>query len=363
MSVKVIFITIVGFLTTYFLLIRSLIIYKIRFKGRDASILLDLIKKEGKLFIIEEEMGDDVLPKVFTSVCKIGGVIMYFRIEERILQAGFSGTDSVVVATLLRSKVDELKSLIKKSEKKVEDIPIYILQPWDSQKIGIIKRDEICPEPFVTYDDINEDVDLVVKGKKNQTGMVFYGPAGNGKSFYIRYLSIKYKLPIYIVSLMPDTDNHSLIKMFGYIHGPAIVLFEDFDNYYKGRKCQLENPKFTFNTILNVIDGVYSIHDRIIFCMTANEINNIDFALRSRPSRFRFIKHVGNPNELTRVNMLVKYANHDDILNNTKGFSLDMLLLIRDRLSSGISFPKALEEIKQYKIDVQEAEKENKEKK
>jgi hypothetical protein len=52
------------------------------------------------------------------------------------------------------------------------------------------------------------------------------------------------------------------MAMFSQITPNSIVLFEDFDNYFNGRECILGSGntgiRFTFDIILNGLDGVYN---------------------------------------------------------------------------------------------------------
>jgi ATP-dependent 26S proteasome regulatory subunit len=83
--------------------------------------------------------------------------------------------------------------------------------------------------------------------------------------------------------------------MFGHLKGPALAVLEDFDNYFHGRMPVDKKMKMSFDVLLNVVDGLYSTHKGIVFCMTANDIKHIDDALLCRPSRFQFVQEVGLP--------------------------------------------------------------------
>jgi len=103
-----------------------------------------------------------------------------------------------------------------------------------------------------------------------------------------------------IFTLNPDWTNHDLLLLFAQIPKKCIVLFEDFDNYFDGRKCILgggENKqiKFTFDIILNGLDGVYNTYENVVFIMTVNDISKVDDALKNRPSRFKFTREFNNP--------------------------------------------------------------------
>jgi hypothetical protein len=145
------------------------------------------------------------------------------------------------------------------------------------------------------------------------------------------------------VAFIPDFDNHRLIKMFSDLKGPAIVLFEDFDSYFKGRDCLLTGARFTFDAILNILDGVFATPNQLIFFLTANEFKDIDGSLSRRPSRFKFVREIPNPEFQIRESILgsKSYA------LATAGLSLDDLLFIQETMGRGEPFDFALGNVKE----------------
>ena len=122
---------------------------------------------------------------------------------------------------------------------------------------------------------------------------------------------------------------------------------EDFDNYFEGRRCTLPGSKFSFDTILNVLDGCFTEYSELVFFMTANDLNKIDPAIRKRPSRFKFVENIGNPNEQTRM----KIFNNSHLVKSTKGLNLDALLHIKDEIINGTYWTEALARAKEIFTD------------
>ena len=143
----------------------------------------------------------------------------------------------------------------------------------------------------------------------------------------MRYFACKYKLPIYLVSFSPTMDNHEVIKMFSYLEGPALVLMEDFDGYFKGRECQLQEPRFTFDAVLNVLDGTYASMEGIVLIMTCNNLDDVDPALKNRPGRLRYVIEIPNPSRSIRRKI---FAGCMDAAPDNNRYSLDQLLFLRD---------------------------------
>jgi SpoVK/Ycf46/Vps4 family AAA+-type ATPase len=197
--------------------------------------------------------------------------------------------------------------------------------PYGVDKIGSLK--ETFAPPLVRDDlwrDFEEEVSEVVAEKRRKTSALLYGPPGNGKSHLVKYLATKYRMQVMIFTLNPDWTNHDLLLMFAQIPSKSIVLFEDFDNYFDGRRCTLggdnKSIKFTFDIILNGLDGAYTTHDGVVFIMTVNDIDKVDEALKNRPSRFKFVREFGNP-DLKMRSMLLPPA----VAKKSGGMSLDQI--------------------------------------
>ena len=172
-----------------------------------------------------------------------------------------------------------------------------------------------------SFEDIEADVAKVAKGSLKRTSFLLHGPPGNGKTNFIRQLARKYTLPIYVIYFNPDYNNLDIARMFSEIPRRCIILFEDFDNYFDGRNCTMKNDqvKFTFDSIINALDGVHNDYRGVVFAMTANNIDRIDSSLKCRPSRFKFVREFGNPNRTLRAKIL----GSTELADSTEGMSLD----------------------------------------
>ena len=62
--------------------------------------------------------------------------------------------------------------------------------------------------------------------------------------------------------------------------------------------------KFTFDSLLSVLDGVYNEYNQVFFFMTCNDINKIDVSIKDRPSRMKFVTEITGPNYENRLEIL-----------------------------------------------------------
>jgi ATP-dependent 26S proteasome regulatory subunit len=62
--------------------------------------------------------------------------------------------------------------------------------------------------------------------------------------------------------------------------------------------------KFTFDSLLSVLDGVYNEYNQVVFFMTCNDIDKIDASIKDRPSRMKFVTEITGPNYENRLDIL-----------------------------------------------------------
>ena len=149
------------------------------------------------------------------------------------------------------------------------------------------------------------------KGIPWKKGWLLYGPPGTGKTALIRAFGEDLNLPIFVFDLS-QMSNAEFVKAWNSVRDskPCIVLFEDFDNVFDGRKnvvnrasgsgfpmLEMINQKnkpveanntddfkdgyrdpVSFDTFLNCLDGVES-NDGIFTIITTNHVEKIDEAL------------------------------------------------------------------------------------
>jgi len=325
---RTLFVWIGGSIAGVFLLIRSLFVVSVRLRAQHGIVLFELIGKKGKKFILRTEWYDSDFPKEMSAACFVEGIPMMFHTEERLLRAGYASTDIVVRVTVFRWDFLKLLRVIQENTiSKEDDVNVFLAQAWEAEKIGTIEVPQHVEEPYLVYEkykDIEEDIERVLSGEVERTGVILYGSPGNGKTFLVRYFAMRFRLPVYLVSFTPGYDNHDIIRIFVHIKPPAIILLEDFDTYFDGRECKLQEAKFSFDAILNVLDGIFSASKGIVVCMTVKDIEKVDVALKSRPSRFRFVKHIDVPPDEVRKRILSDEA----LVQETDGLSLDEVLML-----------------------------------
>lgn len=316
-----------GLLSLKFILISH---YRVN-RSIGAPLYKKLISDSTFKFIIEEELVIDKKdPSIFKGVFKINSTFILFDKNERLLTAGWTPKEYIINVYFFRWNANKVIELLNEINHVDKVVNMYAIAPHGSINIGVLD----CNEYNITldkhiYEDIENDVIRVINKEIKKTSAILHGPPGNGKSRFIKYIAQKYELPIYSFYFNPDYTNLDILETFSMIPPKSIVLFEDFDNYFEDRKCIMpnDNIKFTFDVLLNSLDGVYNDYKETIFFMTVNDLNKVSDALKNRPSRFKYVKEFTNPSLELKINLL-----GEELANSTGDISLDQVFKIKDSI-------------------------------
>lgn len=110
-------------------------------------------------------------------------------------------------------------------------------------------------------------------------GTLLYGPAGNGKTAFVRAAAEDLNMPVYVFDLttmLNDELRRCWNKMRS--NAPCIALMEDIDNVFHGRDPADDDIKLGFEALLNCLDGVERA-DGVLLFVTTNCIEHLDPAL------------------------------------------------------------------------------------
>jgi len=305
-----------------------------------------------KLIFAEEIKLEKRAPVDYMALIKFSGYpAFYLTNSERLLNAGWHGKDQVARIICLRWQYKGIQTflsdLVQDKIKSQNKIPVYLITPNFVDEIGKIKTNIISPvQPKEIWYDLDQMTKEVVETKDSKVGFILHGPPGNGKTSFIKYLSEKYNLPIFYITFSPEYDNFSILLMFAQIPPKSLVILEDFDSYFDGRNCVMQNfagssngaggARFTFDTIINSLDGVYTSYDRNVFILTSNNIDKIDDSLKYRPSRFKVVREFPNPNK-----SVIRSFLSESWSNYTHDINYDQLIRLAEFQRQGISFTQA----------------------
>jgi len=297
-----------------------------RLNGDTSKRLIDKIMKEAQWtwVLSGEHVVEPKYPDIFDSLVVLSGTPFYFSRAERLMTAGWKGKEDVSSITFFRWSRKRIDSFLR-DEGAAKAITISALSPNGSDRLGELLAAagaQVYMDPG-TYEDMESEVARVASGELNKTGLLLHGPPGSGKTQFVKYLAKKYSLPINVVYLNAEYCNYDIARMFAEVPRRCIVLLEDFDNYFSGRECSMKHDqvRFTFDSIINALDGIHNDYRGVVFVMTANDISRVDDAIKARPSRFKFVREFGPPSDAVRMKIL------DDkrLVKKTAGMTLDQV--------------------------------------
>ncbi len=114
-------------------------------------------------------------------------------------------------------------------------------------------------------------------------GVLLHGQPGTGKTSLSHALASELGLRLAVVPLADLKSDEELFSTFSEIRDGSIVLLEDVDCAFEGRKSE-DVEGITFAGFLNCIDGVLAPHNGRILMMSTNHPEKLDAAL-TRPGR------------------------------------------------------------------------------
>jgi len=292
-----ILLAITGIISQFFVF-KYLVVRKIRLNTRQFKLLYFAIKDSKKSFIMSEEFIYDTtqLPKIFSGIFKIKKLPwFYLTMEERINQAGYTSTTDICEIHIPRWGFNKIKNFINNG---MTEYSSYVNVCINHRWIG-----EISVDPTVKikeeYKDIEHDFALIDSGIIRRTSFLLYGDPGNGKTTFIRDIAKKWSWNIQYFDITADMSNEDILALPASVPDKTIILLEDFDSVFDKRKnIKFENNtniKFSFDAILNMLDGVYSGKNQIVYAMTANDISKIDDAILNRRGRVKHKICINNP--------------------------------------------------------------------
>ena len=164
---------------------------------------------------------------------------------------------------------------------------------------------------FIPQRDKDKMIDVVNKFISNRAfyersgipyrlGLALHGIPGTGKTSMVRALCHYLKRDLYLLD-MAKLDNDKLMEAFNSLPSRCVILIEDIDTYSHCTKRVVRDnsvPKspngdagvikavqelsgITLSGVLNAIDGVVAVSDRILV-VTTNHFDKLDWALKRK---------------------------------------------------------------------------------
>jgi predicted AAA+ superfamily ATPase len=141
------------------------------------------------------------------------------------------------------------------------------------------------------------------------------GYPGTGKTSLISALASKIDYSISILHLTPKIIDSELAIVFQQIEDNTILVLEDIDCLFNGRKKSEDSmSNITFSALLNALDGMISRQNGALVFMTTNYKTTLDSALL-RPGRIDNCVHFDYATEYQVKKMYTKFFPKYDLEN------------------------------------------------
>jgi chaperone BCS1 len=155
---------------------------------------------------------------------------------------------------------------------------------------------------LVNKEELIEDLDKFKASKElynrlyvpYKRGYLFYGAPGNGKSSVAFAMADYLRTSVYVLDIA-SMSTEKFVNILGNIRPNSILVIEDIDTFYDGRKA-LGEVKINFSSFLNALNGINQ-KNNIITVFTTNHIESLDPALL-REGRCDFKLELFNPSNV-----------------------------------------------------------------
>ncbi len=128
-------------------------------------------------------------------------------------------------------------------------------------------------------------------GRPYKLTFLLEGEPGMGKSSIAKSIADLLGKTLYILNLAcKDLTEGTLVNLISQIDKDSILLIEDIDSFFEGRKTGDTPSKISFSTLLNILDGGFTTGNGLITFITANHASKMDKAL-IRPGRIDKVVH------------------------------------------------------------------------
>jgi mitochondrial chaperone BCS1 len=135
---------------------------------------------------------------------------------------------------------------------------------------------------------------------------LLYGEPGNGKTSLVKAVAGAVGLDIAALSLSgSEFNDEMLLGLVTTVPENSLLLLEDIDAVFVGRRRVDSSSSVTFTGLLNALDGVAS-RDGLIVFMTTNHKDQLDPAL-IRPGRADVHVYLGNATRLQMQRMFERF--------------------------------------------------------
>ncbi len=229
-----------------------------------------------------------------------GRIIWIHRNREKI--QGGSGSMPILFEQYTITMLGRNKNILKQMIADARDysykldqdkVKIYINSNWEWRNVECQiprKLNTVILKNRLQYEVLDDIKEFFKKeewynkmGIPYRRGYLLHGCPGTGKTSLVKALAGELELPIYILNISKDMKENQFQSLISDVPQKSIIVIEDIDCLFTGKRKMDKRYDITFKTILNAIDGLISPYGTLLF-LTTNHKLKLDDAL-IRPGR------------------------------------------------------------------------------
>lgn len=174
------------------------------------------------------------------------------------------------------------------------NIGVYSVEVDKSQNIYLkIVDDFKFPENFKIFGNLYTNSSKVLTSFKERTcntGVLFSGKSGTGKSLCVKYIATKIleeeNLPILLINRQIDSIKFgAFLKL---LNTSCCVVIDEFEKLYSAAIEEDDDDKRPQTGFLSILDGVNKNNFKVLFLLTCNNSRMISRYLLNRPGRIYY---------------------------------------------------------------------------
>jgi len=289
--------SITSFINSIWVYLTAAVICRVRLRQQDAQFLFERVQLCGREFPMIHELPKTMeIPREHKAFGTVYGLYFFLTAEERILHTGSRGVDNIVTLTIPRIQLPLLQEILGRREKQGGSV---YLNSYQMSKVGRVRpltpmaadlEAVLDPEKRVAgLREFMTEAKEVLGTKQGRASALLHGPPGVGKTYTIRTLAAQTEASISIMYFNKHMDNIDVVTAFAR-HAPGtIVVLEDFDRLFNKQVMLMEKSQITFDVFLSTLDGLWESLTGCVIIVTVNDLDKVDPALRSRPSRLQYV--------------------------------------------------------------------------
>lgn len=296
--------------------------YPESFKRIEAQLTRNRYEKDTKFELIIRQFND------FNIIRRGAWYISVKKDKERLEAAQSQSSRYVETYTVsslfgrsvIQSMLEEVKDHYNEKQIGWKGLRVVVTDDWDENKDIYLPVYKKLNQLFIDgKDELIHDINNFLAKRdfyydhaiRFKRGYLLYGPGGTGKTALVFAIADYLNMPVYYLNPKGFSNDKSFENFISEVRDKSIILIEDVDIFWTNRSSQ-GNTQVSFQSLLNVLDGLHSPHDVLIF-MTTNHPEEFDKAFL-RKGRLDYKMLVDHPGKKQVEDFLGNFYGVDNVI-------------------------------------------------